>query len=329
MTLPFMLCLLLFLVAAVHAGTFVDFPFQNRANKVWVPTDTSKALPLIVALHGCTQNPTDIAKGTNLNEISDKFGGIYVLYPEQPSSSNMNKCWNWFEPAHQAFGAGEPLLLANMVKAVQAKYTIDTARVYCLGMSAGAAMSVILGATYPDIFSAIAVGSGIEYKAATSVISANNAMLHGGPSPVTQGRLAYTAMGTRAAALGVFVIHGTQDYTVYPVNGGQVISQYATTLDLVINHGTARGTLTDKPTSTTTGTAPVTGGRAYTLHSYARTDDAHVLMKYLIVTGMGHAWSGGNPAGTYTDNKGPDASSMAVQFFTNFFRNSTAFDPAL
>jgi len=320
---------LLFTVCGVvNCGQFIDLPTTGRANKLWVPNQASAgaALPLVVALHGCTQNPTDFAAGTGLNALADADKeGFFVLYPDQPSASNLNRCWNWFEVAHQAFGAGEPSIIVSIVNTVSQRYAVDASRVYALGLSAGGAMSAILGATYPNVFSAIAVGSGLEFKAATSLLNANLAMLQGGPAPATQGRLAYTAMGTRAKVIGVIVFHGTQDFTVYQVNGGQVVSQYATTLDLVLGSGTARGIITDKPTNTTTGTAPVTGGRAYTINSYADTASKRDLIRYVTVTGMAHAWSGGT-SGTYTDAKGPNASVLALEFFAGFRGNSTTFN---
>ena len=135
-----------------------------------------------------------------MNTLADEKNFL-VLYPEQTSSGNSNKCWNWFETAHQSRGSGEPFIIAGMVTTVKNNYSIQDERVYVAGLSAGAAMSVIMGATYPDFFSGIGVGAGLEYKAATSMSGAFTAMSSGGPNPTQQGIAAYGAMGSRAKML--------------------------------------------------------------------------------------------------------------------------------
>jgi len=263
-------------------------------------------------LHGCTQNPTDFAKGTNLNSWAEKYD-FYVLYPEQISSANSNKCWNWFEPSSQVRGSGETKLIADMVAAVKNVYPIDSSRVYVGGLSAGAAFAVIMIVTYPDVFSAAAVGAGLEWQAARDVASAWIAMSTGGPNPIVQGDSAYKAMGPRAKPVGIFVIHGTSDGTVNFKNGQQIISQFARTLDLVLNKGEVQDSITDVPETSEEGTAP--GGRSFILNTYEDSTTGQPLMKFLVVNKMGHAWSGGNSSGTYTDPQGPDASQLMVDFF--------------
>jgi len=289
------------------AGQFIDFPTTGRTNKLYIPSSASSSnpLPLFVMLHGCTQNPTDFSKGTKMNEVGESRG-FFVLYPEQPSSENNNKCWNWFETVDQSRG-GEPKVIADMVTKVASQYVIDFQRVYVAGLSAGAAMSVIVGTVYPEIFAGVGVGAGLEFKAATSVLSAYTAMSSGGPDPISQGRVAYQAMGNNARVQGVLVVHGTSDYTVYPINGKQVTQQYVTTLDYVLGDGDSLGYISIIPTDYTDGQVP--GGRAYRTNNYAdvKPGSGKVLVKYIEVTGMGHAWSGGSTAGTYTDPNGPDA----------------------
>lgn len=249
-----------------------------------------------------------------MNVYADQYN-FFVLYPEQPSSANMNKCWNWFETAHQVRGAGEPLLISSMAQSLFQKYSIDSIKVFVGGLSAGAAMSDILGATYPDVFSGITVGAGLEYKAAVDMIGAFSAMSSGGPNPVTQGQVAYKAMGSYAQTLLVLVVHGTSDTTVAPVNGKQVVSQNAKMLDYVLGAGTSYGYITDTPTTTKSGQVP--SGRAYTTYTYASSKTGETFIQYVTVTGMAHAWSGGSSAGTYTDPTGPNASLMMVNFFLN------------
>lgn len=119
----------------------------------------------------------------NLLADTEKF---MVMYPEQTSSANSNKCWNWFESVHQSRGSGEPALIAGMVNQVKTDYSDNQNKIYVGGLSAGAAMSVIMGATYPELFVAISVGAGLEYKAATALTGAYTAMNSGCPNPVQQ-----------------------------------------------------------------------------------------------------------------------------------------------
>ncbi len=299
--------------SVLSSSLLVDGSYGGHNFKLFVPGSYSpgRAMPLVMMLHGCTQDPTQFAAGTQMNALAESEGFL-VVYPEQPSSVDSSKCWNWYSSAHQARGSGQPALLSGLVGELGKKYSIDSRRVYAGGLSAGAAMAVILGATYPDVFAAIAVGSGLEYKAAASSIDALTAMRSGGPSPAAQGMAAYRAMGSAARTVPVIVFHGSADATVAKVNADQLISQWAKTDDLAAD-GVADGNLTDTPSATTTGTAR--GGRTYSRSVYRdRTSGEEVLVKVL-VDGMGHAWSGGSSAGSFTDPKGPDATAMSWEFF--------------
>ncbi len=280
----------------------------TRNYTLYTPTaGAGAARPLVVMLHGCTQSPADFAAGTRMNDLADTQGFL-VVYPEQPSSANQNKCWNWFDPAHQARGQGEPAAIRAVVDAVKGKMNVDAARVYVAGLSAGAAMSVIMGATYPDVFSGVGVASGLEFKAATSSSAAFTAMNSGGPNPDAQGTAAYNAMGTFKRTVRTIVFHGSSDYTVYPVNGDQVAAQWVQTNDLA-DDGQDNGSRSTAQVTTRSGT--VSGGRAYSVKTFAGG-----VVEQWSVTGMGHAWSGGNTAGSYTDPKGPDASAEMWRFFS-------------
>ena len=167
---------------------------------VYTPTTyhVGTAVPLLVMLHGCTQTAADFAAGTRMNQLAEQYGFI-VVYPQQTRIANRTLCWNWFRSAHQFRDRGEPARIAHMVQAIRedtSQWTIDSNQIYVVGASAGAAMAVILGATYPDLFAAIGVHSGIEYQAVTNSISALKVMLHGGPDPVQQGQRGYEDMGS-------------------------------------------------------------------------------------------------------------------------------------
>lgn len=320
----FMLFLSLGAVSSSAAGSFTSKTYNGRTYKLYVPSSYQggAALPLVVMLHGCTQDPDQFAAGTQMNALAEteKF---FVLYPEQPSSANSNKCWNWFDTAHQSRGSGEPALIAGVVNQIKSSYSIDADQVFVGGLSAGAAMSVIMGATYPDIFAAISVGAGLEYKAATSVTGAYTAMSSGGPNPIQQGDLAYSAMGEHKRVVPVILFHGTADYTVAPINAHQILSQWAQTNDRA-SDGLDNNNIDDTADQTLPGT--VSGGRSYTQYIYKDTAGKTVMEKYMI-EGMGHAWSGGSTSGSYTDPKGPNATKLSWNFFKNHPKNGDAPNP--
>lgn len=307
--------LLLVLVSgeARAAGSFTNETYNDRAYKIYVPGNYSSGgeMPLVVMLHGCTQDPDQFAAGTRMNEVAEREGFI-AIYPRQDAAYNSSKCWNWFEPQHQSRGRGEPALIAGMVDDVKNNYSINDGRVYAAGLSAGGAMAVIMGVTYPDVFAAINVGAGLEYKAATSQIGAFTALRSGGPDPERQGDVAYSEMGSRARAVPTIVFHGTSDFTVYPVNAEQVISQWAQTNDLA-SDGSDDDNIDDAAEQTVPGSVP--GGRSYTRSVYEDSSTGATVMEKYLVDGMGHAWSGGSTAGSYTDPRGPDASEIGWQFF--------------
>jgi len=164
-------------------GRFVDSSFTGatgtRAFKLFAPAGfEGESLPLVVMLHGCTQDPDDFAAGTRMNELA-QGDGFFVLYPAQAARSNSHKCWNWFSPADQRRGAGEPALLAGMVRHVLQTHPIDPDRVYVAGLSAGGAMAAVLAHEYPDLFAAAGVHSGVAPGAAHDVPSAFSVMKNG------------------------------------------------------------------------------------------------------------------------------------------------------
>ena len=272
-------------------GQFVGGSFASasdkREYKLYIPPASfTEPLPLVVMLHGCTQNPDDFAAGTQMNEAALERG-FYVLYPAQTQHANSSRCWNWFKHNHQARGRGEPALLAGMTKDVMSRYNIDPQRVYVAGLSAGGAMAAIVGDAYPELFAAVGVHSGLATGAATSLPAALSAMQTG------------AAPGTRTrtqASPPTIVFHGDQDATVNQVNGEQVVAASA---------GTA------KPEQQR---ARSSNGRDYTRRTY-KAADGHVVAEHWTVHGAGHAWSGGSARGSYTDGTGPDASAEMLRFF--------------
>lgn len=269
------------------AETFADAA-GRRDYKLYIPASLAEgaAPPLLIMLHGCTQSPDDFAAGTRMNLLAEEHG-LLVAYPAQPQSANAQRCWNWFNPADQRRDAGEPALIAGITRQVLREQGADPRRVYVAGLSAGGAKAAIMGLAYPDLYAAVGVHSGLACGAAHDMQSAFAAMRQGGPALVAgDGRIMPT-----------IVFHADRDTTVHPVNGDQVIAQ----------SGAAR-------LRSTVEQGAVPGGHAWrrTIH---RDAGGRVLSEQWLVKGAGHAWSGGSPAGTYTDPRGPDASREMLRFF--------------
>jgi len=278
------------------------------------------AVPLVCMLHGCTQDAASFAAATLMNDAADRHGFVAV-YPQQERGDNPQVCWNWFLPQHQARGGGEPASIAAIVRELvgtASPWTIDPARVFVAGLSAGGAMAAIMAATHPDLFSAVAVHSGLAYRSATDVRAALAAMAHGSEDPVAQGRAARAAMGDHARAIPSIVVHGTADARVAAVNARQVLQQSMTANALAAPERSDLGFDLARPASTSRGRDD--GGHAFTRSEW--TDGRGVVMHELIeVDGLGHAWSGGAPGGSYTDPRGPDATEAIWRFFTQATRS--------
>lgn len=276
-------------------GTFRT-PHGSRDYTLFVPDGGGGERPLLMMLHGCSQNPGDFARGTRMNALARRHGFL-VLYPAQPPRSNAAKCWNWFSPADQRRGAGEPALLAGLVQEVIRTHRVDADRVYVAGLSAGAAMAAILGREYPDVFAATGIHSGLPQGAARDVASALAVMHTGRLRPHGPSR-------TGGPGLPTIVFHGDADKTVHPANGQHVV-------DDVLAGATATPRITRGEVN----------GRTYT-HTVHPGRDGRAFVEHWEVHGAGHAWSGGDPAGSHADRLGPDASAELVRFFQMHRRRS-------
>jgi poly(hydroxyalkanoate) depolymerase family esterase len=318
MMLPFTL----FITQAESASnTFLSGTYTSeegtRNYKLFIPSGyKGQRVPLYVMLHGCTQNPDDFAAGTEMNQWAEEKTFL-VLYPAQSDSANANLCWNWFEPAHQKRDSGEPAIIKGMTAQIMKEYNVEANQVYAAGMSAGGAMTAILGAAYPDVYAAIGVSAGLEYRAAHDLLSAVSAQELGGPNPDDQGGLAYLAAGEAARVVPTIVFHGANDLTVQVVNGHQVLSQWAQANDYA-DDGLDNATTTDQPAQVTTGQVP--DGYSYTRSVYTNIKGVALMEKWIVDT-MTHRWSGGSPNGSYTDPKGPSATGEMVRFFGEHPKN--------
>jgi poly(hydroxyalkanoate) depolymerase family esterase len=271
-------------------GTYSN-PAGTRAYRLFIPSNyQGQPLPLVVMLHGCTQSPDDFAAGTRMNFIAEEQT-CFVVYPAQRSEANRAKCWNWFRKADQQRGSGEPSLVAGITRQIMRDYSVDPKRVYVGGLSAGAAAAAIMGATYNDLYAAIGVHSGLACGAAVDLPSAFVAMRQGGGSDDR-------VIPADGPPVPTIVFHGDRDITVHPNNGDQILEQSIGTMSTQKQVHRGR----------------VPGGHAYTrtIHTDA---SGRAIFEHWNIHGAGHAWSGGSPAGSYTDPRGPDATREMLRFF--------------
>jgi poly(hydroxyalkanoate) depolymerase family esterase len=278
---------------APNSTRLIEGTFSNAAGsrtyKLFIPSRyQGQPLPLIVMLHGCTQWPDDFAAGTRMNFLAEEQN-CFVVYPEQPSGANKAKCWNWHRTGDQQRGGGEPSLIAGITRQIMRDHMIDPKRVYVAGLSAGGAAAAIMAATYGDLYAAVGIHSGLACGAASDLPSAFMAMRQGSESK---------AVAKAGSLVPAIVFHGDRDTTVHPKNGDRILEQSAKAISPATK---------------------VLRGRVPNGHAYTRTivTDAsgRVIFEHWNVHGAGHAWSGGSPAGSYTDPRGPDATKEMLRFF--------------
>jgi len=271
-------------------GTFSEGSHANaagtRSYKLYVPsTYKGAAAPLVVMLHGCTQDPDDFAKGTRMNVLAEETGCL-VVYPAQSRQANPSRCWNWFNNVDQQRDAGEPSIIAGITRQVMREYAVDPGQVYVAGLSAGGAMATIMGTLYPDLYAAVGVHSGLPFASA-----------HDLPSALAAMKGDFRRQQQPGKPIPIIVFHGDQDHTVHPANGDQLMVPARDSADaMAVEPG------------------HVPDGHAFTRTTHKRADGS-VHGEHWVIHGAGHAWSGGSAHGSYTDGKGPDASREMMRFF--------------
>ncbi|MCW3017649.1 MAG: hypothetical protein JWO02_4741 [Solirubrobacterales bacterium] len=296
--------------ATAAAGTLTAGDYTGSEGtqhyELYIPS-TYKAgtpMPLVVALHGCTQTADQFRLLSRWDALAEAKGFI-VVFPEQDPNANSLKCWNFFQDASMHRSAGEPARVAAVTSFIERDYAVDPRRVYAAGLSAGGAMASVMAATYPDRFAAIGIGSGCEYAATAACAGYKSA------DPVQAGRQAYKEMGSHARPMPFIAFEGDADTTVPPINADQLVQQWLVTGDLA-DDAALNGSVPRVPAKTTQGQAP--GGRSYTVRTYVDSRQTE-LAQYWVVHGMNHAWSGADPAQPYADPSGPDETAAMYAFF--------------
>lgn len=273
----------------LHAGRF-----GSREYLLFIPSDLRRArLPLVVMLHGCHQDGEDFAIATRMNQYAQQHR-CFVAYPVQPAQANGARCWNWYEAAHQQRDQGEPASIAELTGHLLGRHPIASSAVFIAGFSAGGAMAATVAVMYSELYAALGIHSGVPHGAARDFMSALIAMQH--------GTYASQAAHPMHARIPTIVFHGDEDGTVHSTHAAQFLPK------------TPAGTSAD-PRIQHQETVARHGGR----YGYTRTVqfDRHqrIFSEHWLVHGGGHAWYGGDAAGTYVDPNGPDAAEEMMRFF--------------
>jgi poly(hydroxyalkanoate) depolymerase family esterase len=328
--------------AATQSGSFTRHTYTGlgagpRDYWLYVPPGPAKApRPLVVFLHGCNETAVQAAQATHFNTLAARLGFV-VVYPQQTVSApesaplvdgNGIGCWNWFLPDDQSRNAGEPQTIAGLTQYAAATQRVDPHRIYVEGISAGADMAVILGATYPDLYAAVGVLAGCAYRSCGDA----------------SGELTVAAMGDRARAVPMFVENGTADSLNNVAMANGLVASWLGADDLV-DDGTMNGSVSRVPASTNNyatdqtpspgsgdacvhdnsftcpgGVVGFTGSYPYTVAKYDAAAGCDVL-DYWLIHGMEHAHPDAPGDGPYTDPLGPDVTAASYAFFAAHPRN--------
>ena len=281
-----------------------------RPYRLYLPPglDAATTAPLWVWLHGCRQTPYAFATGSRVALAADEAGAV-VLLPRQLRRANPFRCWNWFDRDTQQ-GRGEAAIVLAMIEAVAANYRIDRERVFVAGLSAGAGLACVLASRYPERFAAVAMHSGVSYAAAQSPLTARAAIAHGsslsGEASAALARLfAQSALPVPALAL-----HGEADAAVPPLHLDQVVAHF-----LAFNRQGAEA-------ATESSIEASAGGLAYRVTDWRQ--QGRLLVRRILISGLGHAWSGGEASEEYHAAAGPEATRLIAEFFGEEARRAGA-----
>jgi poly(hydroxyalkanoate) depolymerase family esterase len=296
----------------------------TRQHNLFVPSDYEQGqeteLPLVVMLHGCTQDARTFAAATKMNDVAEDESFI-VAYPEQSRHRNHMRCWTWFQDSNTTRDAGEAAFIAGVTREVIEQHAVDTDAIYLAGLSAGGGMAANMAVAYPDLYTAVGIHSGLPYDAAENADEAGRAMRNeSGYSPQAKGTQAYEDMDEYANTVPTIVFHGNDDRIVHPANANYAAEQATQMNDLASDDRDDDNIdyVADRVVNGRVG--GLSRGLKFTrseYHDENQGEDAPPVVVKYIVDQMGHAWSGGSSAsgGTFVDPRGPAASRIMWEFF--------------
>ncbi|MCP2329716.1 poly(hydroxyalkanoate) depolymerase family esterase [Hamadaea flava] len=273
------------------AGAYVSL-FGSRDYHGYVPSAyrAGTPMPLLVALHGCTENDVGFDLLSGWSAEAERRGFI-VVFPDQNNLANPAGCWNWTLPTNQHRGWGEPAIIAGITNRMKSAYTVDPKRIFVTGVSAGGVMANIMAVTYPDLYASASILAGCEYECDILQLR----------TPEQAGLDALAEMGSRARPVPVVIWQGTADIVVPPSTAYRIAGQWTT-----VGH-------TDNVADAVQ-YAQVPGGRTYTHLTY-RTASGQSLVEQYMIDGAGHAYPGGCACSLYGDPAGPSATTITWDFF--------------
>jgi feruloyl esterase len=235
----------------------------------YVPQGLPDSAPLVVLLHGATQNAMSYDRGSGWSTLADKHG-FALLLPQQHWTNNPLRAFNWFRTEDTVRDSGETLSIKQMVDRAVADHRLDKNRVYITGVSSGGAMTTAMLGNYPDVFAGGAIIAGLPCGAASNLQEAFEAMFQGGNlTPQEWGNRVRSASSHQGPWPRVSVWHGDADAAVKPINADNIVTQWANVhgLDTIPSHQT---TINGHP------------------HRIWRDADGESLIESYTITGMSH-----------------------------------------
>lgn len=300
-------------LASIYSSVLEDrtVPVRRMSYRLYLPDTLSAApMPLVVMLHGCEQTAEQFSQGTRLNQLAQEKG-FAVLYPQQSLRNHPNRCWQWYDKATQA-GGGDVTLIAGIIEKVARQYAIDRTRIYIAGLSAGASMASIVALNHPHLIAAVGMHSGTVFGAGHSRMGAYAVMQSGAANRMVSAIQDVAAKESEFPLMPAILIHGQEDKVVRAVNTAQSAHQFkmlnrlcdADERPVVIKPGGKTGRKN--------------AAHAYRIYDYCK--GRKLLLRICDISGLEHAWSGGDCTLRFNSCAGPDASKLMWNFFSRHRR---------